>query len=278
MQSDIQILYNQTLDESHHGFPTVRSVVHSGRRGQPQILIDPAFLAWAYNRRSMSALARFLGIGRTTLRNVLVGHGLINLNPGSSNILHPQTASESHPAFQHQSSESPPQPEHSGHNTDDLLEPDLPLPDRLPDDVHQVSDESHQANQSLHHSEISDGDLDHLVTLLRLHYRRAGIRMLDGMLRRLGHRVQYERIRQSLLRIDPIRRVFERIRIRRRHYNVAGPNALWHHDGQHGMILSSWYLHPLILIILYYRPYTLGHHNSRFYRWLFKIDHGASSK
>ena len=58
--------------------------------------------------------------------------------------------------------------------------------------------------------------------------------MISGMLLRLGHRVQQARVRQSLLRIDPVRRVFERIRIRRRKYNVAGPNALWHHDGQHG--------------------------------------------
>ena len=58
--------------------------------------------------------------------------------------------------------------------------------------------------------------------------------MLDGMLRRLGHRVQAERIRQSLIWIDPVHRIFDRIRIRRRGYTVPGPNALWHHDGQHG--------------------------------------------
>ncbi len=58
--------------------------------------------------------------------------------------------------------------------------------------------------------------------------------MLNGMLRRLGHRVPIEHIRQSLLRIDPVRQIFERIRIRRREYRVLGPNSLWHHDGQHG--------------------------------------------
>jgi hypothetical protein len=31
-----------------------------------------------------------------------------------------------------------------------------------------------------------------------------------------------------------VRRIFERIRIRRREYRVLGPNSLWHHDGQHG--------------------------------------------
>ena len=81
---------------------------------------------------------------------------------------------------------------------------------------------------------MTDDELDELVIRLRSHYRRAGISMLDGMLRRLGHRIPRERIRASLLRIDPVQRVFERIRIRRRVYSVPGPNSLWHHDGQHG--------------------------------------------
>lgn len=63
--------------------------------------------------------------------------------------------------------------------------------------------------------------------------------MLDGMLRRLGHRVQYDRICQSLLRIDPVRQIFERIRIRQQTYRVAGPNALWHYDGQHSKSILS---------------------------------------
>lgn len=83
-------------------------------------------------------------------------------------------------------------------------------------------------------SALSDSELDAVVVELRRHFHRAGITMLDGMLRRVGHRVPRERIRQSLIRIDPVHRVFERIRIRRGTYWVPGPNALWHHDGQHG--------------------------------------------
>jgi hypothetical protein len=56
------------------------------------------------------------------------------------------------------------------------------------------------------------------------------------MLQRLGYRISRERITQSLVRIDPVQRVFQRIRIRRRVYSVPGPNSLWHHDGQHGML------------------------------------------
>lgn len=57
---------------------------------------------------------------------------------------------------------------------------------------------------------------------------------MSGALSTWGYRISIERIRLSLLRIDPIRRVFESQRIRRRKYSVAGPNSLWHHDGQHG--------------------------------------------
>ena len=63
--------------------------------------------------------------------------------------------------------------------------------------------------------------------------------MIQGMLRRLGHRVQRERVQQALLRVDPVHQVFECIRIHRQVYNVPGPNSLWHHDGQHGVYGSA---------------------------------------
>ena len=81
---------------------------------------------------------------------------------------------------------------------------------------------------------INDEDLDSVILQLRQQYTRAGITILHGMLQQLGYRIPRERIRQSLHRIDPVHCIFGRIRIRRRTYSVAGPNALWHHDGQHG--------------------------------------------
>ncbi|KAF8183360.1 hypothetical protein K438DRAFT_1501080, partial [Mycena galopus ATCC 62051] len=54
------------------------------------------------------------------------------------------------------------------------------------------------------------------------------------------HRVAIEQIRQSLLRIDPVWRIFERICIHRRDYRVLGPNSLWHHDGQHAEFFLSF--------------------------------------
>lgn len=44
---------------------------------------------------------------------------------------------------------------------------------------------------------------------------------------------------EALERLDPTGRIFERMRIERRTYPVPGPNALWHHDGQHGMHVLS---------------------------------------
>jgi len=230
MQSDVNNLYQQSLDTSHYGHPTVLSNIYSGGRGRPRIHIDPSFLGFAYNRRSISALARFLGVGRSTVRNELVRN---NLMPVSISTISPSSQNGNLEASIPESLDSdaslPLEP-------DDLLEPELPVPTHIPVDLDTATT---VPRTSLHHSAISDDELDMLIIRLRRHYTRAGIRMLDGMLRRLGHRIQYDRIRQSLLRIDPVRRIFERIRIRRRTYRVAGPNALWHHDGQHGKSILS---------------------------------------
>lgn len=225
MQGDIRARFRETLDESHHGRPEVITQVHTGRRGRPRVSIDPEFLRWAYAHRSTTAISRFLNVNRDTVRNALLEYG----------IAQPQENPFSPPVSETES-ETPILEE------DDLLDPNLPVPQHLSD----VSIES-EATQGLSSnrapilasstgrlSSISDEELDDLTLRLRAHYRRAGISMLYGMLRRLGHRVSRERIRGSLMRIDPVQRVFQRIKIRRRVYSVAGPMALWHHDGQHG--------------------------------------------
>ena len=228
----------EALEGSHLGYPSVVSTAQSGNRGRPRIIFDPNFLAWAYNRHSISALARFLGVGRTTLRNALIEHGIVVLPEVSSHPNQAENVSNQSPlafddAVLNFTSEAV-VPE------DSVLEPDVPLPNQLPQDVQETAaylptpPRPPGAHTHYHHSTISDEELDNLITRLRFHFRRAGIRMINGMLLRLGHQVQQARIWESLLRIDPVRRVFERIRIRRRKYSVAGPNALWHHDGQHG--------------------------------------------
>ena len=84
---------------------------------------------------------------------------------------------------------------------------------------------------------LSDGELDEHIREIRGRdgFERIGVSALYGLLLANGHRLPRERIRLSLLRIDPGQRLFRAPPIRRRVYNVAGPNAVWHHDGQHGL-------------------------------------------
>lgn len=85
-------------------------------------------------------------------------------------------------------------------------------------------------------SHITDDVLDATIRRIRERegFGRAGISVLHGLLLADGHRVPRERIRLSLSRIDPQNRGFRARMISRRTYTVAGPNAVWHHDGQHG--------------------------------------------
>jgi hypothetical protein len=162
-------------------------------------------------------IAACLGVSHSIVRRQLLEYGIAQ--PGSR------------PQFQDESNDSDDTTYHASDDRDELLDPDIPLPQNLPDDIE--SRHSARRNRS-YLSTMSDEELDTLVTELRVHYRRMGIRMMDGLLRSLGHRLPYERIRQSLIRVDPLHRVFQPIRIRRRGYSVPGPNSLWHHDGQHG--------------------------------------------
>lgn len=222
MQGDIQMSYEEALDLSHHGRPDVIQTIHTGRRGRPRFYIDSEFLRWAYAHRSTTGIARFLGVNRDTVRNALLEYG----------IAEPQQD-----PFQRHTN---PEQQFDISEEDDLLDPNIPLPERLPPDIDPLSEQrpTDTAQTVVSYtgplSGLSDDELDEVITRLRSHYRRAGISMLDGMLRRLGYRLPRERIRASLVRVDPVQRVFQRIKIRRRVYSVAGPMALWHHDGQHG--------------------------------------------
>jgi hypothetical protein len=223
MQTDICLLYEEALDESHHGYPTVVETARTGNRGRPRIHIDPAFLEWAYAHRSTSGICRFLHVGRTVVRNALLEHGIAQ--PQENPFL--RSSEDNASALL---------------SEDDLLDPGLPNHHNPAANVFNTNTVSNTPNNTAPTlvsftgplSTLSDDELDDLIIQLRSHFRRAGISMLDGMLRHLGRRLPRERIRESLMRIDPVQRVFQRIRIRRRVYSVPGPNSLWHHDGQHG--------------------------------------------
>ena len=112
---------------------------------------------------------------------------------------------------------------HANDEADDLLNPDAP-----------PNIAQHLVSYTGPLSQFTDNELDAILADLKKQFMHAGISMMDGMLHSMGIRVQCTRIRDLLLRIDPVHWVFERITIRRCTYSVPGPNSLWHHDGQHG--------------------------------------------
>ncbi|KAF8190048.1 hypothetical protein K438DRAFT_1971529 [Mycena galopus ATCC 62051] len=79
---------------------------------------------------------------------------------------------------------------------DDILDPNLPIPSGdFPAKVEELAASSQPtASFTGPMSDISDDDLDMLLLHLRTHYQQAGLSMLNGMLRQLGHRVAIEQI------------------------------------------------------------------------------------
>ena len=98
-------------------------------------------------------------------------------------------------------------------------------------------------------SNLSDEDLDLLVKSFRSEYPDSGIRYLVAFLRRHRLRIQKRRITSSISRVDRLGhslRQRQRRRIRRRHYHVTRPNALWHLDGHHKLIHWGIVIHGCV--------------------------------
>ena len=87
------------------------------------------------------------------------------------------------------------------------------------------------------YADLSNNDLDNLVSEVQREFPNAGYRRIDGQLRQRGILVQQHRLRESVQRTDPdgvVLRWFDAIK--RRTYTVAGPLCLWHIDGNHKLI------------------------------------------
>ena len=65
MQTDVCLLYEESLDQSHYRYLTIIETVYNGRRGHPRIHIDPAFLEWAYAHCSTAGICHFLNVGHS---------------------------------------------------------------------------------------------------------------------------------------------------------------------------------------------------------------------
>ena len=89
------------------------------------------------------------------------------------------------------------------------------------------------------YSNITDETLDGLVEELMREFPNCAYKRMTGLLLNSGHRIQQNRIRECMRRVNPegvLLRVLELRTVRRRRYQVSGPLALWHIDGNHKLI------------------------------------------
>ena len=76
---------------------------------------------------------------------------------------------------------------------------------------------------------ISNDDLDRLITEVLRQTPGSGETYITGSLRGRGIRVQRWRVRERLRIVDPVGRAFRRRRaIQRRVYDVSVPNQVWY--------------------------------------------------
>lgn len=104
-----------------------------------------------------------------------------------------------------------------------------------------------QGLSSRSYSSISDAALDQLVAEITHSHPRCGEKMTSGRLLSQGIRVQRQRLRECLKRVDPMG-IARRCRniLHRRRYSVRSPNALWHIDGYHKLIKWKIVIHGAI--------------------------------
>ena len=86
-------------------------------------------------------------------------------------------------------------------------------------------------------TDITDQELDAAIAEVKRSMPNIGQSMMKGVLRAQGIHVPLLRIRQSVLRLDPVNTAMRwAVPLTRRIYSVPGPNALWHLDGNHKLI------------------------------------------
>ena len=101
------------------------------------------------------------------------------------------------------------------------------------------------------YSNLSDVELDPLVTEICSAFPDIGYRRLLGELERRNIRISRTRARESLRRVDPLGVMSRWVRgpVTRREYHVPGPLSLWHIDGNHKLIRLGMcsYMYMLVL-------------------------------
>ena len=97
-------------------------------------------------------------------------------------------------------------------------------------------------------TEMKDEELDSIVNeFVNHHSRLAGQVYTSGYLQSLGLRIQRQRVRESLVRVDPDNRVLRwGVLVSRPVYYVPWPNSVWHMDGHHSLIRWGMVVHGCI--------------------------------
>ena len=89
------------------------------------------------------------------------------------------------------------------------------------------------------YSNIADNDLESVVRDLVREFPNVGYKRMTGLLLARGLRIQQNRIRETMRRVDPHGTLFRALSlrpVRRRRYHVPSPLSLWHIDGNHKLI------------------------------------------
>ncbi|NP_001108034.1 uncharacterized protein LOC100136843 [Danio rerio] len=89
------------------------------------------------------------------------------------------------------------------------------------------------------YSNISDEELDHVVRSIKIRMPHAGYRLMKGELLARGHRIQWNRMKASMQRVDGagiLARMVQLGFIARRSYSVPAPLSLVHVDTNHKLI------------------------------------------
>lgn len=90
---------------------------------------------------------------------------------------------------------------------------------------------------------IDNGELDQMIHNILTEFPNTRYRRMTGFLMSRGLRIQQCRIREAMRRVNPagvILRALELWTIHRSRYQVYGPLALWHIDGNHELIKVSF--------------------------------------
>lgn len=99
------------------------------------------------------------------------------------------------------------------------------------------------------YTNISNEELDAIVSAIYREFPNCEIRRIKGFLLARGIRIQWERVRSSLWRVDPegiLLRTMQLNLVKRRHYSVPGPLSLWHQDGNHKIIRWGFVIHGCV--------------------------------